>query len=64
MGKMCNQENASIRYTYDLELKIPFSNRVKCVTCTSDRKSVLGLKNHRNADIAVKMLLNNKINDI
>ena len=40
------QENTSMRYTYDLGLKIPFLNWVKCVTRTSDRKSVLGLKNH------------------
>ena len=37
-------ENTFIRYTYDLGLKIPFSNWVKCVTRTSDRKSALGRK--------------------
>ena len=55
------QENTSIRYTYNLGHKIPFSNRVKCVTRTSDRKPAIGLKNHWNADKAVqKMVLNQK----
>ena len=46
----------------NLRHKMPFSNCVKCVTRTSDRTPASRLKNHRYADIAVKICLN-KIND-
>ena len=49
-------ENTFIKCNKDFEHKKSISNWAKCVTRTSDRKLALGLKNHGNADKAVKCL--------